>query len=142
LEESYCIGNAVDSVKIEDTWYSFPKLDFHRNVRPHPIDSYPDIGASESSFAQNPLPDNTPVLTTRNIVMQVYPNPFEDLITLRLHEDGSYRIKILSLTGQLIKCEEFKGNDHQVDLVGIPSGIYIISISSEEFRSIKKVMKL
>ena len=49
-EGSPGIGNGVDSIEIEGTWYYAPSFDYYGNARPHPIDDRVDIGAVESPY--------------------------------------------------------------------------------------------
>jgi hypothetical protein len=49
-ENSPGIGQGVDSLLVDGTWYHAPAFDLYGNPRPHPIDSRVDIGAIESSY--------------------------------------------------------------------------------------------
>jgi len=140
-EQSYCAGNGTHSVEIEGLVYTIPEYDMYGNKRPHGIDDFPDMGAYESTYAKNPLPVHFNEISTQNNILQVYPNPFQDQITLRLSTDEVYQLKIFSPTGQVIHEGEFSGTEHQLDLTGIHNGFYIISIQSNEMSSTRKVIK-
>ena len=51
-------------------------------------------------------------------------------------------IEIISLNGQLQLSKEMEGTIHQIDLSSFQTGIYYISIRSEDFVTTKKIVKL
>ncbi|MFH0756168.1 MAG: T9SS type A sorting domain-containing protein [Bacteroidota bacterium] len=47
------IGWGIDSLEVDGTWYYAPSTDMAGNPRPHPVDSFVDLGAYESPFTGN-----------------------------------------------------------------------------------------
>lgn len=137
-EGSPGIGQGIDEIEIKGLWYFAPSIDFYGNPRPNSIDGYVDIGAVESPH------ERSSNFTKKNISHElvIYPNPLEDLITIESDFTGYQSIQITSLNGLLIYSGEMNGTTHQLDLSSFQSGVYFITIRSEEFVTIRKIIKL
>jgi len=75
-------------------------------------------------------------------LVNLYPNPTNDLLTIQTEQPGQNSIEITSLNGQLIFSSEMEGNSHQIDLTPFRSGIYFITVRSRDFVTTRKVIKL
>lgn len=71
-----------------------------------------------------------------------YPNPTNDLLTIETEQSYNYSLEIISLNGQLIFNTELEGTTHQIDISSFQKGVYLISISSDDFVKTKKIIKL
>ncbi len=94
---------------------------------------------STSSYA---LPlnvnDNVNGLSTVN----VYPNPASTFINVDVingHRIG--RINIYNTVGTLVKTLEMNGNEKEIDISELPTGLYIISIEDEKEPLVKQFIK-
>jgi len=75
---------------------------------------------------------------SKNLSVKIYPNPIVDnmcyIKILSNHKDEYAKIKLLSMSGQLLKDELYKINDciinYKID--NLPSGIYILNINLNE----------
>ena len=74
--------------------------------------------------------------------IEVFPNPVNDLLSIRLNTPGSHQFQITSLNGQQVLSGLFEGYSNQVDLSSFPSGIYFITIWSKDFIRTRKIVKL
>ena len=135
-EFSPATGRGVDSVLIDGTWYIAAPKDLLGNERPNPIDPYIDLGAFESGYLFTGLKD------LKFPGHLVYPNPTNSLLTIEMGILSQYHIEITSLNGQLFYSTEMEGTSHQIDLSSYPKGVYLITISSNDFVTTKKIIKL
>jgi len=72
----------------------------------------------------------------------IFPNPTKDLLTIGTVNSDHYSIEITSLNGQLINSSEMVGTSHQIDLSSFQKGIYFITIRTEDFVTMRKIIKL
>lgn len=74
--------------------------------------------------------------------LQIFPNPVEDLLTVK-SSSNMLEINILDVTGKLVKkISNLHKNQQEIDVTHLSSGIYIIKIIDEESRaSIRKFIK-
>ena len=75
-------------------------------------------------------------------VIQIYPNPVIDLVTISSTVSMT-KIEVVSMLGQLIYLDEINDMETKVDLSQIASGTYLIRVSAEDhkvktFKVIKK----
>ena len=72
----------------------------------------------------------------------VYPNPFGDRITVSTNGKlGPVRLELLSLTGQVLLDETRSGMEISLQTSVLPSGSYILRMSSDNARSTVRVVK-
>jgi hypothetical protein len=71
-----------------------------------------------------------------------YPNPTENHLSIETPYRDNYSVSITSLNGQLVFTGEMEGTFHQLDISSFQKGIYFITISSKEFISTRKIIKL
>jgi len=74
--------------------------------------------------------------------LSIYPNPTDDLISIETSVAGRYQLEISSLNGQEIYSGEMEGSTHQIDLSSFQKGAYFITISSKDFVTTRKIIKL
>ena len=63
--------------------------------------------------------------------IQISPNPANEIITIEASQKAksdSYRIEILNIQGQLLKCVVIKDNPTTIDISGFEKGIYFIKV--------------
>ena len=78
----------------------------------------------------------TSIQKNRMDEIMIYPNPASE--NLHINSEREFHLKIISLSGQVMKSSR---NLNQIDISGLPSGIYIIHIEIEGKRLIKKLIK-
>ena len=62
--------------------------------------------------------------------LKIYPNPTSDKVTV-CHENMKF-ISVISVTGQQIVAMEVNDDQVEVDLTGVPSGMYLLMICSND----------
>ena len=82
-------------------------------------------------------------------ISNVYPNPFNNHTTLeiKIEIESESIISIFDLQGQMIytdnvQLKEKIINSFDLDLSGIPSGIYFINVNADEFSNVMKITLL
>jgi len=74
--------------------------------------------------------------------LSLFPNPTSSQITIQTGAPGDYLTEIFSMSGQMIFSRAFSGISCQIDLSSFRKGVYLITVSSEEFVRTEKVIKL
>ncbi|MEZ5056013.1 MAG: choice-of-anchor B family protein [Saprospiraceae bacterium] len=66
-----------------------------------------------------------------NIEVEVYPNPFENLLVIRTEERGNFQVNIFNLIGQRIKSDIDFSNQVEIETSSMVSGAYWLVILDE-----------
>jgi hypothetical protein len=74
-------------------------------------------------------------------IIRIYPNPASDLITLETKISGPYSIELTAVNGQLIYHARIQEPVHHVDISSFQKGLYFITVRSEDYTGIKKIVK-
>jgi hypothetical protein len=74
--------------------------------------------------------------------LSLFPNPINNLFTIETSSIDHYSIEITSLNGQLLLNKQVEGTTHQLDLSSFDSGVYFITIRSNDFVTKRKIIKL
>jgi hypothetical protein len=80
-------------------------------------------------------------LPNKDIQLSVYPNPVTDVVHINGLED-IYTVKILNMTGQVIKSVTDTSPILTLHLQHLPSGIYLLRIESKGRMYIRKIIKI
>lgn len=73
---------------------------------------------------------------TNNLAFTVYPNPSDGRFSIISSEDGTYLIS--NLYGQVIKKGTLEPYKTKVSLLGLPAGLYFVSVNSKVIKLILK----
>jgi ABC-type transport system substrate-binding protein len=93
----------------------------------------------DNLFIQDIITDTEKALTT---LVDVYPNPFKESITIRLERSGSTQVQLMNLQGQPLCEKNFEqAGTYTIDAKGLADGLYLVRISHGESTLIKKVVK-
>ena len=74
----------------------------------------------------------------------VYPNPASDIINLKIDDSNitELTLNIYNIMGTLVKSEILEQNNRQINIKNLSSGVYIVTVSSNEFsENIKLVIQ-
>jgi len=72
--------------------------------------------------------------------ISIYPNPVAEVLNVKLANNSEINsIQIFDLTGKLVLSQV--GTTPQMDVSSINAGVYFVKISSNEFTSVKKMIK-
>lgn len=78
---------------------------------------------------------------TTNLV-NVYPNPFSDKLTLDLQSEKDLMVTILDALGKTVYATKVPGNSRQtISTDELPAGIYILDLNDNFSRQTKKIIK-
>jgi hypothetical protein len=72
----------------------------------------------------------------------IYPNPISNILSLKTDQPGNYSISIYALNGQLIYNTSTDITNLQIDMSTFNSGVYLIRITSTQFSTTDKIVKL
>lgn len=75
-------------------------------------------------------------------LMGIYPNPSEDIITIKMGESGSYTLQLFDQRGRVIFSQEFN-DSYQLNIGNFASGSYILEVSSAQLgaQGIRRIVK-
>lgn len=109
-----------------------PLTDIEGNPRPMPIGTNPDMGAYEDGNPSTSILENA---DSENL--SIYPNPTNGFVQISLKEKVE-NIQVFSTIGKLVT--EFTKNQKNIDLSGLPNGIYSLMIMSEKRKFTEKLV--
>jgi hypothetical protein len=149
-ELSPCVGNGIDSIKIDGIWYQCPRDDINGNPRPHEIDKFVDIGATESPYAQVVSVDESVIdLPNKFQLNQNYPNPFNPrtMIHWQLVKSDDVELTVYNVLGKkiavLVSKQMNPGNyNYSFDGSDLASGVYYYKLQSGNDVAVRKMILL
>ena len=97
-----------------------------------PCDS---INLGYEVFLDVPDPEET-------LTFEVYPNPSKGMYTIRFTESGNYKIKVVDLTGRIVKEMESGKKEIGLDLTSEPNGTFILTVENNQRQFHCKIVKL
>ena len=71
---------------------------------------------------------------------KVYPNPAKDILTVDLSHDNNIELYLYNITGEMVLKMRVNSNPVQINVSGLKSGIYLLSIidrKNHKFKNIK-----
>jgi hypothetical protein len=105
------------------------------------FENFGTAGTSEGIAKFNgvlPLPFTSIFEPTSNQVLQVYPNPTTDLITIGGVDEG--RVSVFSVAGQRLIDRPMTISSRNLDLNTLDAGVYSIVLDSEDGRFVQTVV--
>jgi hypothetical protein len=85
------------------------------------------------------FPSGIPFSQTQTGLLQVYPNPSSDIITVETDSPGHF--SILNFSGQEIMTLQVTGPKIQIDISNLPGGIYFVRVTDERTVEFGKFIK-
>ena len=100
-------------------------------------DSNPTQGENLYRLTQTDYDDTTTELGIESVHFQqldisIYPNPFINLINIKLPQSNTYQTRIIDMAGKVINNHSFRGDFYQLDLQGIAPGQYHLNIMNQD----------
>lgn len=93
--------------------------------------SYTDsLNCTGSSTAEVIVDECLGMGELNNLEVSVFPNPASTNVNIRV-ENGTYSLRLLTLSGQEVTNTAFTGNEYQLSLNGLAAGLYHLEISNE-----------
>lgn len=88
---------------------------------------------------------NTNTLSVEELALlkniKVYPNPFQDFLTIQTKEEDLQNISLIDLQGKIIKQEKVSGSNYQLNLENLPQALYILEIVTDNSKQSVKIVK-
>jgi len=82
----------------------------------------------------------------RTTLLEVYPNPASDLITVKIPVESNARlVRIFNISGKLVQqinLSDVNKNAFSIDVASFSDGVYFIELSGDSFRQTGKFIKL
>lgn len=78
---------------------------------------------------------------TKATNLSIYPNPFNEELTISLDQDQKSEVTIADITGKTIVNQNFNTQIIKLDLSRMSSGQYIVSIKNDNSISTRKIIK-
>ena len=78
---------------------------------------------------------------SENSDIQIYPNPFDDELTIQTSGNREYSVELTTVTGRTVYQSKMEGNSHRINLSELSSGIYLVQMKSDNIVSVRKVIK-
>lgn len=72
----------------------------------------------------------------------IYPNPFDKELTIQTKGNREYSVELATITGRIIYQAKIEGNFHRINLRELSNGLYFVRMKSDNFISIRKVIKI
>lgn len=102
-----------------------------------------------TSFSPFAVVDEAASVTVAEIgqsqVVQMYPNPVQDVLTCILNIDETTTVDLVDLTGKVLYAEKLAGKSslthHSIDFSALPNGIYFVRYTNSTGTSSYKIVK-
>ena len=148
LHANFKLSSDGEELILSDTMGSV--LDLVSFTAQEPDTSYGRLpNGSGAFFKMNPtfeaynsqeISGGDPDVSTIQIL--IYPNPVKNLLSIETDIADQLSIEIISLGGQIIYRRTMDANSAQIDLSAYDPGIYIVTVSSNDFVKREKIIKL
>ncbi|GCD78644.1 hypothetical protein JCM31826_21260 [Thermaurantimonas aggregans] len=76
----------------------------------------------------------------KQIAINLYPNPAFSAVNLILPFESDWKISITDLSGKTMKNITLPGKNGEISLLGLPAGIYIMTVKSTDFAISRKLI--
>ncbi len=73
--------------------------------------------------------------------MSIYPNPVNDVLNIGSHK-GIDRLRIYSLSGELVIDRQRPGSDPAIDVSKLKQGVYVVEVNTDDGVFTEKIVKL
>lgn len=79
---------------------------------------------------------------TASLKFQLYPNPTQGQLNLKLDDVMNANISIHDVRGNMILQKNITGNDHELDVNGFQKGVYFLNIQTDNYKRTVRWVKL
>jgi hypothetical protein len=76
-----------------------------------------------------------------DVNVNIYPNPFNEQITIQLSENGNYDVDVYDMSGKLLLSEKHNNSLITLNLNDLNQGQYLVKIQEDENIIIRKIVK-
>lgn len=103
-----------------------------------------DGGVSTNSGANGTISEvcgYTNLDELNDLAFNVYPNPFENIITIKLEKNIQHEIRLVDTKGMIIQSIQNSEQQTTIDVATLNSGMYFLEVLSSGSKSTKKIIK-
>jgi hypothetical protein len=76
-----------------------------------------------------------------NFDVKIYPNPFNEQITIHLDEQLTSQVTISDVNGKVLLNEEYSTPENSISTINWSNGMYIVTIQNERGMKTLKLIK-
>lgn len=74
--------------------------------------------------------------------LAVYPNPANDIVTISNNASAVINfVEIVDLNGRVVSSHELNATEGQISISNLASGVYMLNISTDQGKAVKKIVK-
>jgi uncharacterized protein (TIGR02145 family) len=73
--------------------------------------------------------------------IKIYPNPAKEKIIFMYSDEMDITVTLYDILGQLLLKEDISEDHHEINVSGLPEGIYLIKITSADFSFEQKIIR-
>ncbi len=84
---------------------------------------------------------NTPSLVLDNISVEVYPNPVQDILTIKNEGAKIKKVEVINVNGSIIYQAQPNASVYQLSTANYSKGIYFVQITTDAGVNVHKIMK-
>lgn len=98
------------------------------------------VGETRRPFIPVPAPENSASIGNfNNITFSVYPNPAKDFFTVT-SDENIHSINVFNLSGQKLFTQTVNNTSQTFSTSNLSTGLYLIEITTENAKSVQKIM--
>ena len=77
---------------------------------------------------------------TKKDIMNIYPNPVQDIVNLEIEGIESGELLIYSISGGIVSTESVTRGKQQINTSNMPDGVYYFVVRNANYRDMKKII--
>jgi len=74
--------------------------------------------------------------------IHIFPNPVNDVLNITLSDEGAYTLRLMDVTGKIIYAETATTGNTALNLSGINTGVYSLTITNDRVSKTVKIIKM
>ena len=87
---------------------------------------------TSATYIKDEVIQNIHEYASAELALELYPNPVESHLNIKFEKDFDGQIKVMDLTGQIVKENQISGNQVILKMEDLPSGLYIYEVSKNK----------
>ncbi|MBU2950896.1 T9SS type A sorting domain-containing protein [Tamlana agarivorans] len=93
-----------------------------------------------NGYSDSTLSSGDIVFNDSSTWINIYPNPVEDLVNIKLGNTASVSYQIFTTTGKILRSGIINNGNAAIDLSDLAPGFYLIKVSGESISQVKKII--
>ena len=141
IHETLSVYTQWEWVDVEDSIYNIIRYDVYKNgYGSQLLDLLINPENSSIKSATYKWTESNPVFTLNKINLNVYPNPAQNTIRVKVPYDQT-EAYILTNNGQIISKQNYNSHKFNINISNLPVGTYILKVKTQAGTAIKKFIK-